>query len=214
MRGLAVLGGGGMFIALAAGLMLRPPALAAPPQDPNLAARTKGAPDAPITIYEVADFQCPACRTFWAQTLPSLEQEYLATGKARLTFINMPLVSIHPNAPAAHEVAMCAAQQNRFWPMHDLLYRHQDRWAGLGDPRPFLLGLADSAGLAPAVLKACLESGVARGVMQQEAAQAYQAGVRSTPSFVIERSLLPGAAPIEAWRPILDSIYRVKTGGS
>ena len=180
-------------------------------QEAYLAARTKGDPSAPITIYEIADFQCPACRTFWAQTLPALEREYVAPGKVRLIFINLPLASIHPNAPAAHELAMCAARQDRFWPVHDLLYRHQDAWSRLSDPREYLLGFADSADLALHDLKACLESGAAMGLIEGEATQVFRQGIRNTPSFVIEQSVLPGAAPIEAWRPILDSLYREKT---
>ena len=180
-------------------------------QDAYLTARTKGDSAAPITIYEIADFQCPACRTFWAQTLPVLEREYVASGKARIVFINLPLASIHANAPAAHELAMCAARQDRFWPVHDLLYRHQDAWARLADPREYLLTLADSADVAVHDLKACLESGAAMLLIESEATQVFRQGIRSTPSFVVERSLIPGAAPIDAWRPLLDSIYQEKT---
>ena len=120
-----------------------------PQQDPTLDARSKGDPDAPITVYEVSDFQCPYCRQFWEETLPKIDREYIRTGKLRLTFINFPLAQLHPNAPAAHEFAMCAAQQNRFWPVHDLLYSHQATWAKLDDPANYFMALADSAALAP-----------------------------------------------------------------
>ena len=64
--------------------------------------RTRGRDAATITIFEFSDFQCPFCRQFWNETLPSLEREYIRTGKARLIFINLPLPGIHPNALAAH----------------------------------------------------------------------------------------------------------------
>ena len=93
-------------------------------QDPMIAQRTKGDPDAPIAIYEITDFGCPWCREFHRLTLPSIEREYIETGKAKLIFVNLPISQLHPNSPAAHEFAMCAAQQDRFWPVYDLLYQH------------------------------------------------------------------------------------------
>src|SRR5881296_4463081 len=123
-----------------------------------LAARTMGRPGAPVTVYEMSDFQCPYCRTFALTTLPALEQEYVTTGKVRLVYINLPLTKIHANAAAAAAAGMCAARQGRFWPMHDLLFRHQADWAGLGKPRSYLLALGDSASLDRARFSACLAS--------------------------------------------------------
>jgi protein-disulfide isomerase len=176
--------------------------------DPELLQqRTRGKASAPITIYEVADFQCPACRSFWANTEPTLIKDYIATGKARLIFVNFPITELHHNSAAAHEFAMCAARQDRFWPVHDLLYRHQDSWAELKDPAAYFHELADSARLQRDSLDACLSSGAMQGIIASEAQAAFRAGIRSTPSFVVNRALLTGAAPITAWRPILDSIY-------
>src|SRR3989441_6068049 len=127
-------------------------------EDP-LQARTKGRTDAPVTVYEMADFQCPACRMFAVTVLPTLEREYMQKGKVRWVFINLPLTTIHPNAVAAAEVAMCASRQGRFWPVHDALYRQQDDWASLPPPRPALVGVAERAGGDPAQLLACLGTG-------------------------------------------------------
>lgn len=182
-------------------------------QTAMLEARTKGDSNAPIVVFEASDFQCPYCRVFWEETLPFLDTEYVQTGKVRFTFLNFPLYQIHPNATAAHEFAMCAAMQDKFWPVHDLLYRYQAEWAHLADPAPYFGELADSAGLEADELKACLEGGVVRGLIQQEAQLNWRAGVQSTPSFIIDNHLLAGAAPIDAWRPILDSIFAEKTGG-
>ena len=88
-------------------------------------ARSKGDPDAPLTVLAASDFQCPYCRDFAERTLPYLETEYINTGKIRLVFLNLPLPQLHPNATAAHEFAMCAADQDRFWPVHDLLFKYQ-----------------------------------------------------------------------------------------
>src|SRR5436190_23369609 len=87
----------------------------APPSAPDpLAARTKGRPDAPVTVYEMSDFQCPYCREFALGTMPLLEREYVQTGKVRFVYINLPLSSVHKNAATAAEVGLCAARQERF----------------------------------------------------------------------------------------------------
>ncbi|HVH68522.1 MAG TPA: thioredoxin domain-containing protein [Gemmatimonadales bacterium] len=180
-------------------------------QSDPLAARSKGRPDAPITIYEMSDFQCPYCRQFTLETMPLLERDYIAPGKARVVYINFPLSSVHHNAAVAAEVAMCAAQQRRFWPMHDLLFRHQADWANLQDPRAYLLALGDSAGAEASRLSRCVASGATADDVRADAERARRAGAASTPTFYIEGGLLEGAAPFSVFRAVLDSIYRSKT---
>jgi len=181
-------------------------------QDSVLGARTKGSPDAPVTVLEIADFQCPACRIFWEQTMPRLQQEYVESGKVRFVFLNLPLVEIHHNAAAAAQFAMCAARQQHFWPIHDALFEHQSAWAALPDPSAYFFSLAAAAGLQTDALSVCVGDTALRTAIAAEAEGLARAGVRSTPSFVINGALLEGAAPIESWRPILDSVYRAKTG--
>src|SRR5207302_9088046 len=77
---------------------------ASPPSPDPLAARAKGRPDAPVTVYEMSDFQCPYCRSFALTTMPLLEKEYVQTGKVRFVYINLPLTTRHPNAAAAAEL--------------------------------------------------------------------------------------------------------------
>ncbi|HEV2749384.1 MAG TPA: thioredoxin domain-containing protein [Gemmatimonadales bacterium] len=184
--------------------------VAAQTPDP-MAARSKGQASAAITIYEMSDFQCPYCRAFTLETMPLLEREFIATGKVRLVYINLPLASVHKNATLAAEVAMCAAAQRRFWPMHDLLFRNQPHWAELSAARPYLLLLADSAGLNRAALTRCLASPATAALVQEDGELARRSGARSTPTFYIEGGLLEGAAPITAFRAVLDSIYQSKT---
>jgi protein-disulfide isomerase len=179
-------------------------------RDP-LAARSKGSSTAPITVYEMSDFQCPFCRRHAQETFPAIEREYVATGKVRWVFINFPLTSLHANAAPTAEFAMCAARQDKFWPVHDLLFRHQRTWAPLREPGAFLLTLADSVGMSKTDLLACLKSKVARQEVEADAAGAVRAGAGSTPTFYIEGGLLPGAQPLPVFRQILDSIYTVKT---
>jgi protein-disulfide isomerase len=186
------------------------PALALPAQT-ELAARTKGSAQAPVTVYEMSDFQCPFCKQHADQTWPQLEKEYVATGKVRWIFINFPL-SMHRNAAPAAEFAMCAAREGKFWPAHDLLFRRQKVWAELPNTGTYFLGLADSLKLPREKLRSCLETGATRQEIRDDAAGAMKSGAHSTPTFYIEGGMMAGALPVEVWRPILDSVYRAKTG--
>ncbi len=82
----------------------------------------KGDANAPITIVEFSDFQCPFCARFYTQTLGQIEREYIDTGKVKLVYKDFPLNSIHPNAQKAAEAARCAGEQNKFWEYHDKLF--------------------------------------------------------------------------------------------
>ncbi|HET7599081.1 MAG TPA: thioredoxin domain-containing protein, partial [Gemmatimonadales bacterium] len=188
----------------------KPHAAEAAPADP-LAARSKGSPTAPITVYEMSDFQCPYCRRHAVDVFPALEEAYVKTGKVRWVYINFPLTQIHPNAAAAAQLAMCGARSGSFWPLHDLLFKYQDVWAPLKEPGPFLLSLADSAKVPKAPLVQCLTSQATLPEIQADASGAERSGAGSTPSFYIEGGMLVGAQPVAVWRQVLDSIYAAKT---
>jgi protein-disulfide isomerase len=173
----------------------------------SLATRSKGAATAPVTVYEMSDFQCPYCRNFAVETFPTLDSLYVATGKVRWVFINFPLTSLHPNAVAAASVAMCAAKQGAFWPVHDLLYQHQNDWKDLKDPGDYLLALADSAKISKPALTECVKSPAITEEVRADAEGASRAGAASTPSFYIEGGLLVGAESADVFRHVLDSIY-------
>jgi protein-disulfide isomerase len=185
--------------------------LRAQAQKDPLASRSKGASSAPVTVYEMSDFQCPYCRKHALEVFPTLEKEYVQTGKVRWVYINFPLVSIHANALPAAELAMCAARMGRFWPVHDLLFQHQATWAPLKEPAPFMLSLADSAKLPRPAMTTCLQSETVRAEIQAEAEGSQRSGAASTPTFYIEGGLLAGARPLELWRHILDSIHAEKS---
>ena len=196
---------------LLAGILLTVAAPLSAQGTPSLAPRTRGADTAPITVYEMSDFQCPYCRRFALNTFPELDRDYVATGKVRWVFINYPLTMIHPNAAVAAEVAMCAAKTGKFWEVHDLLFRNQATWAPLTEPGAFFLTLADSAAIPVDPFRKCLADRETLQEIASDAKGASQSGASSTPSFYIEGGLLPGAQPVEVFRQILDSIYTVRT---
>lgn len=183
-------------------------------QEPDalLPQRSKGSETAPITIYEMSDFQCPYCRRQALEILPVLEKEFIETGKVRWVFLNLPLTEIHPNAVAAHELAMCSAKIDKFWPIHHLLFTYQKKWGPLKDPGAFMMSLADSAGIAREEIASCLETGEMRPLVQSEAVGASKSGIGSTPTVYVEGAgIIRGAQPVEVYRAILDSLWMDRT---
>jgi protein-disulfide isomerase len=177
--------------------------------DPLIGQRTRGSAKAPITIYEMSDFQCPFCRKQAVETFPIIDREYIATGKVRWIFLQFPLTQIHSNAAAAAEFSMCAAAVDKFWKVHDLLFTYQEKWAPLKDPAPFLITLADSAGIPRSDMTSCLTNHETRSRIEAEADGAAKSGVQSTPTVYIEGAgMLRGAAPIGVYRQVLDSLIK------
>jgi protein-disulfide isomerase len=174
------------------------------------AARTKGAPTALVTVYEMSDFQCPYCRRHAVDVFPLIEREFIRTGKVKWVFVNFPLSQIHPNAVAAAEFAMCAAKQDKFWEAHDLLYANQETWAPLKDPSAYLLAQIDALKLARPTMTTCLTNAETKPQIKSDAEGASRAGAQSTPTFYIEGGLLVGIKPPQVFKAILDSIYAVK----
>lgn len=196
---------------LLAALLLSSLALTANAQSSiPMSARSKGSPTAPVTVYEMSDFQCPYCRRHALETFPAIEREFVKTGKVRWIFVNYPLTSIHPNAVPAAAFAMCAAKFDKFWPAHDLLFLHQETWAPLKNPAPFLMTLADSLKLPKAAVASCLEKQETISLIKTDAEGAAKSGAQSTPTFYIDGALIIGAQPPELFRYVLDSLYRKK----
>lgn len=177
----------------------------------QIAARTKGSATAPVTVYEMSDFQCPFCRRFATETFPAIEREFIATGKVKWIYVNLPLTDIHPNAVPAAQFALCAGRQGRFWPAHDLLFLHQATWAPLRNPAPFLLSLADSLALNRQATTTCLQTEEVIEEIRLDAAGAQRAGASSTPTFYVEGLLVRGAQPLGLFRHLLDSLHTARS---
>jgi len=176
-------------------------------------ARIEGSPTAPIWIIEVSDFQCPFCRSFHAETYPTIKQDYVATGKARLAYLNFPIESLHKNAWPAALAAMCAAAQDKFWPMHDALFNAQDRWASQSDPTPVLDSLASSIGVDRRPFDACLSSKAMLPLVQADKERAEERGANSTPTFFIGSQKIEGAESIDVFRRVIDAELAKAAGG-
>ena len=172
-------------------------------------ARITGSPDAALWIVEISDFQCPYCRMWHDSTFDSLIESYVRTGKARFAYLNLPLPN-HANAMPAAEAAMCAGLQGKFWEMHDAIFKAQQEWSGLANPWPVFTALATQRGVDPAAVRACADEDVLVPLIQADAARAVEAGVQSTPTFLIGNVMLSGAYPFEAMRQVIDSLLAAR----
>jgi protein-disulfide isomerase len=142
----------------------------------------KGSRAAPLTMVEFSDYQCPFCARHAQQTLPEIDRDYVATGKVRYVFRDLPL-PIHPEAPKAAEAAHCAGDQGKYWEMHDWLFANQ---GALGAEK--LVEYGTALGLDAASYKACLDSGKHAGRVAADVAASAEFGVRSTPTIIVGRS--------------------------
>jgi protein-disulfide isomerase len=133
-------------------------------------------------------------------------KEYVEAGKVRLAYINYPL-GMHKNAMPAAEAAMCAAAQDKFWPMQDALFNAQDAWEKKANPAPVFDSLAKKAGVNVPAMRKCIAQGVMKDLIGGDIDRAKAQGVVSTPSFIIPGipGLIAGAQPIDIFREALDS---------
>jgi protein-disulfide isomerase len=148
----------------------------------------KGDPNAPVTIVEFADFQCPACQQFYQQVEPLVQTEFIATGKAKYLYYDFPLVSVHNHAFLAARAGHCAEDQSKFWEYHDVLYRNQNRWVPQSNPASMLEGYAKDLGLDGDAFQACLESDKHADVVTANMEMATQLQLDGTPSVLVGSS--------------------------
>jgi protein-disulfide isomerase len=162
----------------------------------------RGSPDAPIVVVEFSDFGCPFCGQIAREHYPVLHKEFVQTGRVRWRYVPVVL-GIFPNGEEAARAAECAAEQGRFWYMHDKLYERQREWRGSRGVAELLAGYAEEVGVEPARFASCYaeDRGAARRRASGVAAQ--QLGVRATPTFLINGRRIEGALPLEQFRQLL-----------
>jgi protein-disulfide isomerase len=140
------------------------------------------------------------------QTLPKIIESYVNSGQVRYVLKDFPLPS-HANAQKAAEAARCAGAQAAFWPMHSQLFDTQKQWASQ-EPQQALdvfVEYANKLGLDPVVFRDCLESGQFGPQVGEDQWEGQQAGVRGTPSFLINGQLIAGAYPFEAFQELIEA---------
>jgi len=155
-----------------------------------------GPADAPITIVEFSDFECPFCRRWHAEVYKPLLAAY--PGKIKLVYRNLPLTSIHPDALAAAEAAMCAGEQDVYWKYTDNLFSSES----LGNS--VYLQYAQDLGLNMTTFQACLSDHKYQKTIQADSDFAINLGIRSTPTFFINGLAVVGAQPLDVFKQVID----------
>jgi len=167
-----------------------------------------GSPDAPLTLVQFTDYQCPYCARFFRDVLPTLKENYIDSGKLQLVVHDLPL-DFHAHAANAAHAARCAAEQERFVAMHDTLYGNaQALDAGA------LSQYAANIGLDRAAFDACMESGRYRESIARGAAAIQALGITGTPTFVLGHAVdgkvkgpqILGAQPAAAFASRIDAL--------
>lgn len=157
---------------------------------------SRGAADAPVTIVEFEDFQCPFCK----KAQGTLEQVLLRyKDKVRVVHRDFPLQPLHPASQKAHEAARCAEEQGKFWEYRELLYKNTPA-AGPEQLNDY----ASKVGVDVAVFKQCLDSGKFKMLVQKDETEGDRLGVTGTPAFFINGRLLSGAQPENEFARVID----------
>ncbi|KAA3642907.1 MAG: DsbA family protein [Chloroflexi bacterium] len=156
-----------------------------------------GPEDAPVTVIEFSDFECPFCRRHTLETAPQILSQY--EGQIRYIFKDFPLRSIHPQADPAAEAAHCAREQGEFWAYHDLLFELS---LPLGSET--YIQYAEDLGLNMSQFTECVENRKYADNVQANFDFAAQLGVRSTPTFFINGIAVVGAQPFATFQEVID----------
>ncbi len=157
-----------------------------------------------VWLVVAGDFQCAECKRWHDDVLPVVRKEYVATGRVRLAFLNLPQPS-HLNAMTAALAAGCASADGRFWETASRIFATQALWKELPDARPYLDSLAISAGMDAATQHACSERARPTKLVNEDIARLNGSGVNAAPTYLIGTHRLTGHASLAMFRAALDS---------
>lgn len=160
----------------------------------------RGDKDAKVTLIEYSDFQCSYCSKL-EPTLVKILADY--SGKVRLVYRHYPLNGIHPDAQKAAEAGECAADQGKFWEMHDKMFANQST-LGINDLKSY----AKDLGLDQVRFDSCLDTGDYASKVNQQMTEAETAGLTGTPGTFINDRFINGAYPYETFKSIIDELIK------
>jgi len=146
-----------------------------------------GSKDAPLTLVEFTDYQCPFCQRFHTTVFGELKKTYIDTGRVRFYSRDLPLDQLHPNATRAAQAARCAADQGQYWKLRDIMGANPDKL----DLENLV---ADAGGLKmdTKVFRGCVESQKYKEAVQTDVLEAMKIGAEATPTFVLGKSTPQG----------------------
>jgi protein-disulfide isomerase len=172
-----------------------------------------GRTNAPVTLVEFVDYQCPFCKRFQTEIFPELKKNYIDSGKVQFISRDMPL-EFHPYSFMAAEAARCAGDQEKYWEMHDALITYASPWSYEVVPN-----VAIEISLNMKTFQACVQSGKYRSDVQKDASEAAALQISGTPAFVLAKSagskldgsLIVGAQPFAAFQSAIDALLKVES---
>ena len=164
-----------------------------------------GKPDAPVQIIEFADFECPACAQFAMLTEPDIRARLVNTGLVSIRFFVFPL-PMHKNTWSASNAAFCAAEQGKFWEMHDRLFYTQDLWntQATSNPDKKMKGYATDIGLDAGKFNDCYDSQRNYPNIKASGVDAASRLIDETPSFIIGGKKYAGSLPYDEIKKHID----------
>ena len=155
--------------------------------------------DAPVTIVEFSDFQCPFCARFYDDAYQSIKDEYLESGQVKIVFRDFPL-SFHPEAEPAALAAECAHEQGMFWEFHDLIFENQDILSSSA-----YLEWAEDLGLDVGDFSTCIEEGRYLSEIATDYNDGGRLGITGTPGFFVNGELVTGAQPYSVFQAEIEA---------
>ncbi len=158
-----------------------------------------GAENAPVTLVEFSDYQCPFCERFYSDAEKQIREQYVKTGKVKFIYRDFPL-SFHENAQKAAEAAECAGEQGKYWEMHDKLFE-----SGVSGGVAGFKQYAQQLRLDTGKFNTCLDSGQMAPEVQKDFSDGQRAGIQGTPGFIINGQLVSGAQPFSVFQQVIDA---------
>jgi protein-disulfide isomerase len=176
---------------------------------------SRGSEDAPVTLIEYSDYDCPFCKRHATTVMPTLIKDYIDTGKLRFVMREYPIDRLHPRAPYAAEAALCAGDQGKYWGMHDAMFEDQKANTDEDFQR-----MAGDLGLDVDAFKACMDSDKFVPQIRAHIVEGQSLGVSGTPSFVVGLTdpkdpdkvnltkFIRGAQPLQAFQSAIDELLK------
>jgi protein-disulfide isomerase len=181
-----------------------------------------GKDDAPVKIVEYEDFQCPFCLEYTGEQEPAIINDLVKAGKVQLEYKNLPILGTE--SVSAAQAGLCAADQNKFWEYHNLLFTVQAKADQIGNEKrdvgrfsnDNLKKYASDVGIDRSKFDPCLDGGSKLDTVTTHQREATQFGITGTPGFVVNGSPIGAGTPqgIDAWKKIVDNVISVDATGT
>ena len=162
-----------------------------------------GSKDAPVTIIDFSDYQCPFCKKFYSNIFHELEADYIDSGKVKYVFRDFPL-SIHSKAQYAHYAAECGKEQNKYWEIHNILFEKQSEWTESENLIETLTSYAEEIGLDKINFKECLSSEKYRDEVKKDKEDGLSYGIKGTPTLVINGKMIRGISSYDQLKKLIE----------